>query len=122
MTFTVYFNLSILAKQFRLLLLAKCLRQYLVFESGPAEIPMCELGLSVSLPSLPHPIPSTSPSMFTFTAEVVLVSCPKWFKYRHKMHSGSNYVMLMDGLCTLLRSAWAVCIRQAKKKDCHHFL
>lgn len=34
-------------------LIDKCLRQYLMFESGPAEIPMCELSLSGS-----HPIPS----------------------------------------------------------------
>lgn len=57
---------------------------------------MCELGLSGS-----HTIPSTTPSVLTCTAEVVLVSCPEWFKNSHEMNSRSNRVMLMDGFSTV---------------------
>lgn len=58
MTFTIYSNLLILDMIVQITLSShhsKHLRQYLVFESGPAETPMCELGLSGSHTSIPTP-------------------------------------------------------------------
>lgn len=58
MTFTIYSHLLILDTIVQITLSSrdgKYLRQYLVLGSGPAEIPMYELGLSGSHTSIPIP-------------------------------------------------------------------
>lgn len=94
MTFTTYSNLLILDTIVQITLIShhgKHLRQYLVFESGLAEIPRCELHLSGSHTSIPSPW--ACPSVLSYTAEVFLVSGPKWFKYSQEMNTSLNYVV-----------------------------
>lgn len=140
-TFTIYSNLLILDTIVQVTLSSHhgtYLRRYLVFESGPAEISICEFGLSSSHTSIP--IPWACPSVLSFTAEVVLVSGPKWFKYSHKMNTNPNDVVsgpaetlltLWEGqgcwwvvsFYSLSTSAWAVHFcgtKQLRERKCRY--
>lgn len=93
-----------------------------MFESGPAEIPMCELGLSGSHPIPSHPIDKSKCAYFYnrggFSVMPQVVLKQPWNIFWLRLCDADEWSLN----CLSIEVLGQYALDRQKKEDCRHFL